>query len=447
MTGGDVDGTTGMTGATDRSDGDVLHLRGPIHQLPDLARMSRIAFNDRSALILFALLALVGVALGWNLGLLPAGRDSAAQQPGGPANLTAPDLQLYREVVAAVRSGGDYYDVAHVKIQQFGFPIASPFNWRLPTYAWLFSLLPGPAWIQGALVALSILALVLAFVAESKSSGLGYAAIATFLLFGVVRWAIDGDAYFTQEVWAGTLILISISAYRLAEVCRKSKVEGRRSTNDSPSASVPSTQYSVLRTQHLEQHAAIGWQVVAIFAGLAALAFRELALPYCCVAVAVSLWHRRWWQAAAWSAGIAAFFAFLAWHIGQVHVQLAGSETAAGGGLAQWLRFGGLDFVLLTTRMNSLLFAAPGWLLWLYVCAALIGLARRNDASSQFACLAALAYLGAFALVGRPENFYWGLMAAPLLPWGIAHAPSAVRAMLGAPEIQSAERCPPALTA
>jgi hypothetical protein len=378
--------------------------------------MLRHAFNDRTALVVFAVLALMGMSLGWNLGELPARRE-ASTQPDGQASPTAPDLQLYREVVAAVRGGSNYYDVAHVKIQQHGFPIASPFNWRLPTYAWVFSLLPGPAWIQGALIVLSILALALAFVSESKCSGLRYAAITTFLLFGVVRWAIDGDAYFTQEVWAATLILISISACRL-----ESKIQNPKSK--------------------------IAWQLVAISAGLTALAFRELALPYCCVAVAVSLWHRRWWQAAAWTAGIVAFFAFLAWHIGQVQSQLASTEAAAaGGGLAQWLRFGGLDFVLLTTRMNSLLFAAPGWLLWLYVCAGLLGLARRNDAASQLACLAALAYLGAFAIVGRPENFYWGLMAAPLLPWGVAHAPAAIRELLGARAAPPAEAQRRALTA
>jgi hypothetical protein len=370
-------------------------LRGPIHQLPDLARMVRRIFNDRSTFIMFAMLAIVGIACGWNLGQLPPGREVSALRTE-PATQTAPDLQLYREVVAAVRDGGNYYDVAHVKIQQHGFPIASPFNWRLPTYAWVFSLLPGPAWIQAALIILSILALTLAFVAESKCSGLGYAAISTFLLFGVARWAIDGDAYFTQEVWAGVLILISISACRL-----ESKIQNPKSK--------------------------IAWQGLAIIAGLAALAFRELALPYCCVAAAVSLWHRRWWQAAGWSAGIVAFFAFLAWHIGKVHLQLADTKTAAGGGLAQWLRFGGLDFVLLTTRMNSLLFAAPAWLLWLFVLAGLFGLASRRDAASQLACLAALAYLGAFAIIGRPENFYWGLMVAPLLPWGVIHAPAALR--------------------
>ena len=89
-------------------------------------------------------------------------------------------------------------------------------------------------------------------------------------------------------------------------------------------------------------------------------------------------------------------------------------------GLSQWLRFGGLDFVLLTTRMNSLLFAAPGWLLWLYVLVALVGLSRDRSQASEVACVAALMYLLAFAIVGRPENFYWGLMPAPLLAWGAA---------------------------
>jgi hypothetical protein len=103
----------------------------------------------------------------------------------------------------------------------------------------------------------------------------------------------------------------------------------------------------------------------------------------------------------------------------QVRLQLALAEApATGAALTQWLRFGGLDFVLLTTRMNSLLFAAPAFLLWLYLLSSLLGLARQSDETSDLACLAALAYLLAFAFVGRPENFYWGLLPAPLLAWG-----------------------------
>jgi hypothetical protein len=90
------------------------------------------------------------------------------------------------------------------------------------------------------------------------------------------------------------------------------------------------------------------------------------------------------------------------------------------------MRCGGLDFVLLTVRMNSLLFAAPPAALWLFLLVSLIGLAQRSDATSRLCCLAALLYLLAFAFVGRPENFYWGLLYAPLLPWGVGPGLSAL---------------------
>jgi len=334
----------------------------------------------RAHLLILVVLLAAGLALGWNKGRLP-------ERPIEPATSgearTAPDLRLYREVVDEVRRGNDYYQVARQKIPQFGFPITSPLNWRLPTYAWVLALLPDRCSRQAALLGLSLVSLVLAFYAQRRTSPTSIAAASVFLLFGVVRWAFDGEAYLAQEPWAATLIVISLSAHALG---------GR-------------------------------WRALAVACGTAALLFRELALPYCGVACLCAAWNRRWWESAAWAAGIALFFCFFAWHVGQVRGQLAGSETtAASAGLAQWLRFGGLDFVLLTTRMNGLLFAAPAGLLWLYLLAALWGLAQRCDETSRLACLAALAYVSAFAIVGRSENFYWGLLPAPLLAWGAAHA-------------------------
>jgi hypothetical protein len=338
---------------------------------------------------LVAALAVVGAVVGLGRGQLP--RASVAQN-GVERNLadrradtasaalpeqTAPDLQLYREVVAEVRKGRGYYEVARERLPAFGFPIRSPLNWRLPTYAWLFAWAPGPLWIQGMLVALSTAGLSLAFVAERRRHGPLAAIAVTLLLIGAVRWALDGHAYYAQEVWAATLILISLSAYSL------------------------------------------GWRTMAIVAGVMALGFRELALPYCLVAAALAMWKHRWWEAAGWTTGIALFFAFFAWHIGQVNGQLAGLGAAGGTDLAQWLRAGGLDFVLLTERMNGLFFAAPAVALWAYLLASMLGLASRTDDASRLACGAALLYVLAYALLGRPENFYWGLLYAPLLPWGI----------------------------
>jgi hypothetical protein len=337
----------------------------------------------RLALGLLVLLTAAGLALGWNRGRLPV------RQPTSPAsgeNPTSPDLALYRDVVAAVRGGANYYDVARNKIPAYGFPIASPLNWRLPTYAWVFGALPGPRWVQAALGLLSLAALVVAYRGAAAITGPWQAAFTTLLMLGVVRWALDGDAYLAQEPWAATLVLLSLGAHALG---------GR-------------------------------WRIAAVLAGTAALLFRELALPYCGLAFVCAAWHRRWREAAGWAAGIALFLAFLAWHVTQVRAQLAGLQAGSGAGLAQWFYCGGLDFVLLTTRMNGLVFAAPAMVLWLYLLAALLGLGHRTDETSRLACLAGIAYLLAFAIVGRPENFYWGLIPAPLLAWGLSSAPAAL---------------------
>jgi hypothetical protein len=348
--------------------------------------------DGRLILVFYTIIAVAGLLLGWNKGQLPR-RDEPAAAAGSAAGATAPDLVLYHEMIAAVRGGANYYDAAREAIPRHGFPIASPLNWRLPTYAWLLSRLPNNGWIQAVLLLLAIGGLGVAFAAVRRRAGAGYAGLTALLLFGVARWTFDGEAYLAQEVWAAQFLVFALAAHSLGQ------------------SSKP-------------------WRALAVVTGLLALFFRELALPFCGIACLLAAWNRRWVEAAAWAAGIAAFMAFFAWHISQVRAQLAGTEVAAAAGLSQWLRYGGQDFVLLTTRMNSLLFAAPGWMLWLYVLASLVGLARRPDETNQLACLTALAYVLIFAFAGRPENFYWGLMPAPLLAWGAAQAVPATKELL-----------------
>jgi hypothetical protein len=352
-------------------------------------------WQARIVLGLLLLLAIAGSIFSWNRGNLPQ-RDSQATDLKSSANESsadniAPDLQLYRDVTAAVARGENYYAAVKPQLQKHGFPIRSTFNWRLPTYAWFFSLLPGPWAIQGLLVLLAAAGLTLHFQAEQTAQGLAAALISSFLLIGVVKWSVDGLAFYTQELWAAVFILISLGA-----IARKET----------------------------------GWRVLAITAGIASLMFRELALPYCFWAGALAAYHLRWKEAAAWSAGIGIFFAFLFWHSQQVAAQLTPEDLQTpGGGIAQWLKYGGLDFVLLTTRLNAFLFAAPGPILFLYLLFALVGLATMRDERMALQFFAAASFLAAFSLVGMTVNFYWGLLFAPLLPAGMAAVPQVVNTL------------------
>jgi hypothetical protein len=169
----------------------------------------------RLMLAALAALALAGLALGWNKGQRPHRQRPVISAAAATADTTAADLALYREIIISVRGGANYYDAAREAIPRYGFPIASPLNWRLPTYAWTFSRLPNKCWIQAVLLVLAVGGMWLAFVAERRQSSIGQAGLTAFLLFGVIRWTFDGEAYLAQEVWAAVLLLISISAHSL----------------------------------------------------------------------------------------------------------------------------------------------------------------------------------------------------------------------------------------
>jgi hypothetical protein len=290
-------------------------------------------------------------------------------------------LALYRDLVADVRAGRDYHAAARVRIASYGFPIDSPLNWRLPTTAWLLARLPNLAWGQALLAGLSLTALLLALYAGTSERALLRGWLLVILWAGVLRWALDGHAFLAQEPWAATLIAGSLAASLL----------GQRD---------------------------VRWEWLSAVLGTAALLVRELALPFCLV-MALRHWlGRRWKLALAWTGGIGLFAVYYLWHLARIHEQWTLGGISGGGGISQWLRLGGLGFVLRTLRMNGWLFAAPAWLLWLYVVLAAYGLGRGRNATAQAAGWAFALYMLAFAVVGRPENLYWGLVPAPLVALG-----------------------------
>jgi hypothetical protein len=327
----------------------------------------------------WAILLAIAALAAWSLLALygPQEAGTGVQQEGGK------DLQAYRAIVARVHVGEDYYHAAGVELRAGGYACSSVFNWRLPTYAWLMAAFPRPEMAQILLGLLALSALGLAYTADRAGGSVGRSLVAAVAMAGAFLWCIDGDAYFSQELWAGVLIALSVGAFA-----------ARR-------------------------------RGLGLVAGLAALALRELALPNVLVALALAIRERRWRESAAWCGGLAAWTAFLAWHAGQVHQHLTGTELAEAEG---WIQFGGPEFVVRTSQMNVWLFNLPAWIALAYLLAALVGLAswRGPDAARVGGTVAV--YLVAFLVLGKPFNQYWGLLYVALLPFGLVRFPRVLRA-------------------
>jgi hypothetical protein len=333
-------------------------------------------YAGRTRLQAALILSLVALGLVWLL--------QGAVAPPRPASRPAPnghDLRVYRTIVNRVHVGESYYVAAGDTLRAEGYATASPFNWRLPVYAWLIGALPDPEWARWLLIALELLALFLAFAVLRGRNSPWTVVVALILLIGAFQWALDGEAFLAQELWAGVLIALSILIY----------ARGR-------------------------------WLAGAL-TGLAGLFVRELVMPYCLIALVLAWRQRRRREVVLWLTGLACYAAFLAWHRAQVLQHVTAADRAP----QSWIQFGGADFLLATSRMNEWLFKLPAWVRALYLVVALVGLAGWRGDTGLRCWWTTAAYLAAFAVVGQPFNEYWGLLYAALLPLGIAQTPAAWR--------------------
>jgi hypothetical protein len=332
----------------------------------------------------WAVFALVTFLVVWSLWALYWPRAGAPAEPpqGGK------DLEAYRRIVERVHAGESYYGAAGSELHARGYASSSVFNWRLPIYAWLLAALPTPEWGQVLLGLLALLALGLAYAADRADGGsLGRSLILVTAMAGAFLWCVDGDAFFAQELWAGVLIALSVGCY------------------------------------------GVRFRVGGIAAGLAALAIRELALPFVLVAPVLAIRERRWRETMAWCIGLACYAIFLGWHAWQVQQHLTGQELAEAEG---WIQFGGPAFVVHTSQMNVWLFNLPAWIALLYLAASLLGMSAFRGPNATLIWATVGIYLVAFLVIGKPFNIYWGLLYVALLPTGLVRTAAVVRTWLRA---------------
>jgi hypothetical protein len=283
------------------------------------------------------------------------------------------DLALYRAIIGRMQTGENYYIAAAVEQRTRGYPLQPFVTVRLPTLAFILASL-GKTW--GYLLELAIgLAVLFAWhqkLVEQKVVAWRRLALVVLLAAGL-RSILFQEVMYLHEIWAGVLIALSLALYR-------------------PNNWLPSL----------------------LVAGCA-LAIRELALPYVLLMTAFALVQRRWVESAAWSALILAFFTFVYLHFQAVSGVVLPTDPRS----ESWLLLGGPGAALSFMWQALPLVALPAFIGFPMIVLGLFGWLCWRSGVGLFGLLLLLGYMLAFAITGRPNNFYWGYLVSPLLMMGL----------------------------
>ena len=303
------------------------------------------------------------------------------------------DMRLYRDIVTQVQAGKPYHQAAAELQRANGYPLKPFITVREPTLAWLAARFGWDALqkVAGLLVLANIGVWLFAMPTSlTKAERIG-------ALFGIVSGSVAvavPAAMPISELWCGLLISIALGL-------------------------------TIAARRHW-------WGPMVVIA--AALALREMALPFLLLAGVFAAWERRWKELAGWSIVLAGFLIGMGFHAAAVLEQVRPGDPGSPG----WLGLVGLSGVLMALDHTS-----AAIILWqplgLFVCLLpVLGWGAMSGRNWLFALLLLLGYALMIALFSRPDIFYWGFLISPswfaglaLVPRGmwqlgraIAHAPT-----------------------
>lgn len=330
-------------------------------------------------IVLALLLALTVAMMPWPP-LMPPRAVEAAAQPGET------DVELYAAIVDRLRHGDDYYAATAQELRARHFPLRPFVTFRPPLLARIAARLPPEivpllAWLLVAATAVTWL-LRLAEALPDRA----VRTIAVLLLAAGLFTATLPAMVVWHELWAGLLIAWSIALRR----------PGR-------------------------------WIEAAAIATVAML-IRETAALYA-VVMAFSAWaegERR--EATGWIAALGVLAIATAAHAWGV-AQVAWPTDPSSGG---WTGFNGPAFFAMALQHATALAVFPFALVVPVIALALFGwTAWRSPLGARMA--ATLAVYGLLiALFARADNFYWGLMTAPVFLAGLLFVPDGLRDLFAA---------------
>ncbi|UMY19667.1 hypothetical protein MMB17_10370 [Methylobacterium organophilum] len=350
------------------------------------SRLARLpALAARALLAGLAALMVYGLALSFapNAGMVRTSPDPEQT-----------DVKLYTAIAERVAAGEGYYTAALAEQRQRGYPLKPFVTVRLPTLALLQARIGIDA-AQRILCGLAALAaLAMAFrLFRDLGPGRVLAAAIALTVVGLLPFGVPVFGFW-HEAWASVLVVLSLA-------CRSRE----------------------------------RW-IGSVLIGFVAVAFRELALPYLCVMAFVALVEGNRREALAWIAAILAFAGLLAAHA----LTLSHLVTAADPASPGWSAAGGWPFVLSMIGACTLLTLAPFPLVALVAPLCLLGWAAWPGGLGLRVALLLGGLSLAFMLIGRPDNFYWGMMLAPLLFTGLAALPFGLRDLVHAARGQAQPR-------
>jgi hypothetical protein len=311
-------------------------------------------------------------------GLLTPTRHVAAEA-GKPPRHQITDVQLYSQIIDGIRKGGDYYAVTADRLRTNHYPLKPFVTFRQPLLDSMIARIGERA--AGILLGgLGMVAILVWAIRLFPSLPLLPWAFGVFLTTITALNVAGPWMLLWHEVWAGYLIAIALG----------------------------------LRTPRL-------WLPSAILF-LAAALIREFTLPVILLMLALALIERKRAEAIGYALVLALALAALGWHAHRVsEVVLATDRTSPG-----WHGLQGWRFFLTMTRLSGPLEHHPSWIPAITTPLALLGWISWRSPTGLRAAITLAGWSCLFMLAARADNFYWGLILAPLLLTGWAFTPQAL---------------------
>ena len=342
--------------------------------------------RGRARLVLGLLVLLLAVCM--TALFVPEPPAPAAAVAGGRPQT---DLMLYENIVAGVRGGGNYYEVAADALRAGGYPLRPFLTFRMPALAVSLAALPNWTILPGLLdlrPAQLILALLLLGMLFSWGKRLREALPGTIprvaagiLLLGSLLAFVQSDLIAFHEIWAGPLVAWSLALRR----------PGR-------------------------------W-VEAVALGLAAMLIRETAALYVVImAVCAGLEGERR-EAIGWGVALLLFGAALGVHAWAVAGVTGPLDPSSPG----WTGLQGFGLFVKSLTLSTALQLFPLAAGALLTGLVLFGWAAWDDPMGTRMIAILAAYAAAISLFARLDTFYWGLMVAPVFLLGLVFVPDGLR--------------------